>query len=72
MFFKIALVLFLIIGIGIGNYYYVTKKRKADSLQESNIRFHCNPQIIQQNPNLPIISHNVSIDDPPPPYSTVE
>ncbi len=68
--FIIALVLLFISGVGI--YYYVVKKRKTDSLQESNIRFDCNPPIIQQNPNLSMISHNVAIDDPPPPYSTVE
>jgi heme/copper-type cytochrome/quinol oxidase subunit 2 len=68
----IALVLLLIIGIVIGICYYVVKKRKVNSFQESNIRFNCNPPIIQQNPNLSIISHNVAIDDPPPPYSSIE
>jgi hypothetical protein len=71
-FFIIALVLLLIIGTGFAIYYYYVKKRKDNSLQESNIRFHFNPPIIQQNPNLSIISYDVSIDDPPPPYSSVE
>jgi hypothetical protein len=71
-FFIIAWVLLLIIGIGIAIHCYVVKKRNDNPLQESNIRFHFNPPIIQQNPNLSIISHNVTIDDPPPPYSTVE
>ncbi len=62
LFFIIALVLLLIIGIGIGIYCYVVKKGKANSFQESNIRFHCNPRIVQQNPNLSIISNNVAID----------
>jgi hypothetical protein len=66
----IAFVLILFIGIGVAIYYYYVKKRKHNSLQESNIRFDCNPPIIQQNPNLSIISH--SIDDPPPPYSSLE
>jgi hypothetical protein len=72
IFFIIAFVLILIIGIGVAIYYYYVKKRKHNSLQESNIRFYCNPPIIQQNPNLSIISHNVTIDDPPPPYSSLE
>ncbi len=69
IFFIITLILLLISVVG--TYYYVVKK-KANSLQESNIRFHYNPPIIQENSNLSIISHNVNIDDPPPPYSTLE
>jgi hypothetical protein len=71
-FFIIALVLLLIIGIGFAIYYYYVKERKDNSLQESNIRFHVNPPIIQQNPNPSITSHNFNIDDPPPRYSSLE
>ncbi len=62
IFFIIALVLLIISCVGI--YFYVSKKRKADSLQESNSSFNRNSPIIQRVQYISSILQNVAIDDP--------
>jgi len=65
--FLITSLLLLITWIGIC--LYASKSKKADSSQESNSSVNSISPIIQSNQYQSSDSHNIDLDDPPPPYS---